>query len=415
MKEHVDRISQQGSYLNSRRISLGGIPFTMRDVLVTAPLIAGLNVYLIGGTGEGKTQLSSDLAGLFGESTCIAEGRPDFELSDLFKQLNLSKLRDAVSDQELVELTGNVDKCLYYVDELNRCPPIVQNYFFNFFDGKLVHRGKIFRLGKHGYSVGYASGNIGDGAYVGISDVDRALKDRMHLIMKVDDPALCTTENDDGEIFENKKDPRATMPQADKGALESILALHQEFRQQEVPLVFPALGVFLHKGLDYLENTGRHSKRALDQQWPNVKGIRPDSDEGCVMPLSKRAVLGTLGLTQALKMIAEANDHEVKGGVPLFLDAMQFTVPYSGVLSPAFIAQEHGGDAYSAYDAVFAGIAREVTEKTFDLEAALVYALQGIRQDDILSKIASGEGRWMPVRRYIEGVADTAAKARESK
>ena len=30
----------------------------------------------------------------------------------------------------------------------------------DFFDGKLVHNGKIYQLGRKGYSTGFASGNI---------------------------------------------------------------------------------------------------------------------------------------------------------------------------------------------------------------------------------------------------------------
>ncbi len=85
MKDKIERLSAQGSYINSREIAVGGVPYTVRDVLVTAPLIAGLNVYLVGGTGEGKTQLANDLAGLFGDSYCYAEGRPDFEPSEILK------------------------------------------------------------------------------------------------------------------------------------------------------------------------------------------------------------------------------------------------------------------------------------------------------------------------------------------
>src|SRR3989344_5985373 len=115
----INKLSKEGTYKNSREVSLGGVPFTVRDVIFVAPLIAGLNVYLVGGTGEGKTQLANDLAGRFGESYCYAEGRPDFEPAELLKQLNLSKLKDANSDIDLVELTANVRKAFYYVAELN--------------------------------------------------------------------------------------------------------------------------------------------------------------------------------------------------------------------------------------------------------------------------------------------------------
>jgi len=169
---------ENGRYANNREISLGGVSYTARDVLIKAPLIARLNVYFVGGTGRGKTQLGHDLLSYFGDSSCYAMGRPDFEPSELLKQVRLGNLKDVKTDKELVELTENVRKQLFFIDELNRAPPIVQNYFFDFFDGKLVHDGKIFNLGTDGYSIGFATGNLGDGEYVGVSDSDRALKDR---------------------------------------------------------------------------------------------------------------------------------------------------------------------------------------------------------------------------------------------
>jgi len=409
-KEAIEKISRQGSYRNSREISIAGIPFSMRDILRTAPLIAGLNVYLIGATGEGKTELANDLAGLFGESFCYMEGRPDFEPSELLKELNLGRLKTdaSLTDQDLISLTENVRKALYYVDELNRAPPIVMNYFFNFFDGKLVHKGKILRLGKNGYSVGYASGNIGNGAYVGISDIDRALKDRMHLIVKLDDPQFCTTEEDDTAIFQAKKDPRASNPTSDGDCLEEILDLNQAFRERPLPLILPVMGSYFHKGLDYVEGTARHSKKAIAQNWPNGQGIRQDTDESKIMPLSKRAILATMGLSQALEMIAEARGHNVsERSLDFFLDALQFTVPFSGVLADTYVNQECSGDAYAAFNGVMASIRRELNEKQEAIEVATAYAQFGEQESTLLDKInpLGKEGRWLPVRRAIESLA----------
>ncbi len=408
MKEQIERLSLQGTYKNSREVSCGGIPYSARDILMTAPLIAGLNVYLVGGTGEGKTQLANDLVGVFGEeASCYAEGRPDFEPAELLKQINLGRVREAASDRELVELTENVRKCLYYVDELNRCPPIVMNYFFNFFDGKLVHNGKVLKLGSREYAVGYASGNIGDGAYVGISDTDRALKDRMHLIVKLDDPHFSTTEEDDGGIFEGKKDPRATPPQPGKSALEDIISIHKAYGERVIPAVLPALGIYFHKGLDYLEDTARHSKRAVDQMWPNIKDARKDTEETLIFPLSKRAIFATMGLSQALEMIAEARGYEVKDSAAVFLDALRFTVPYSGVISPQYVHNENNGDVYAAFDQVMTKLRADIGGKRTALERALAFAQFGERNDAALDELCppGREGKWAPVRRYIEGRA----------
>lgn len=417
MTEHtdtIDTLAQQGLYRNSREIALGGIPYTMREVLLAAPLIAGLNVYVVGGTGEGKTQLANDLASFFGPNYCYAEGRPDFELAELLKQMNLEKVREVKTDRELVELTENVQKALYYVDELNRCPPIVQNYFFNFFDGKLVHQGKILRLGKDGYSVGFASGNLGDGAYVGVEDSDRALKDRMHLIVKLDYPDYSTTEADDWQIFSGTKDPRAKLPQDKKDITSQIIELHNNFGQREVPVILQALGIYFHKGLDYLENTTKHSKRAVDMVWPNGEGIRTDTDESKIMPLSKRAILSTIGLTEALRMIAETKGITVQDNIALYLDALRLTVPYSGVLAPQYVQMENGGDVYTAFDKIMTALKSDINAKKKDLETAIAFAQFGEREQTVLDNLCPPGmiNKWTPVRRAIEHLADNPSLER---
>ncbi len=286
-------------------------------------------------------------------------------------------------------------------------PPIVQNYFLNFFDGKFTHQGHVYPLGVDGYSVGFASGNLGDGAYVGIEDSDRALKDRMHLIVKLDDPDYSTTEENDWAIFGGSKNPRTKLPESRQDRTSDILALHREFSQREVPIILQALGLYFHKGMDYLQNTKRHSKRAVDQVWPNVKDIRADTDENKVMPFSKRAILSTMALTEALRLIAESKGVEGKDPVDLYLDALRLTVPYSGVLSPHYVHNEHGGDAYTAFDTLMTSWRADINAKKKDLETAIAYALYGEREETVLDRISPpGEiGRWAPVRRAIESQA----------
>lgn len=406
-KETLEKLGQ-GKYVNTREIILGGVPFTVRDVLVKAPLIAGINVYLVSGTGEGKTELANDLVGYFGDKACYNMGRPDFEPAELLKQVRLDRLKDAKTDGELVELTESVKSNLFYVDELNRCPPIVQNYFFDFFDGKLVHQGKIRRLGTDGYTLGFATGNLGNGEYVGVSDSDRALLDRMHMIVKLDHPNFATTELDDFLIFGGKKNPRASMPEGE-GISQEIITLHRAFGETEVPLLIPALGVYLTKGLDYVENTACHSKRALGPRWAQAQGVRTDNDENKIHPLSKRAVFGAISLASALEMIARENGHEPH--LPsLFLDSLLLTVPYSGVISPAFVDMEHDGDVYEAFDALLGKESKnrqEINEKLDTLEEACLLAEAGKKDVALLDDIAPLDGsRWSSVRNAISQYAD---------
>src|SRR3989338_4510674 len=405
-KQAIERL-EAGRYSNDREISLGGVAYSARDVLVKAPLIARLNVYYVGGTGRGKTQLGHDLLSYFNDSACYAMGRPDFEPSELLKQVRLGSLKDAKTDRELVELTENVRKNLFFIDELNRAPPIVQNYFFDFFDGKLVHDGKILNLGTDGYSIGFATGNLGNGEYVGVSDSDRALKDRMHMIVKLDHPDYRPTPQNLLSVFKGKKNPRSDMPNEAQVSKEDILALHKEFGERETYPLLPILGLYFTEGLDYLENVKGNSKAKCDARWPNLEGIITDIDENKVFPFSPRGVLSAIGLTGALQMIAEA-----KGKQPttsnLFLDALRLTVPYSGVIAPMYIDQEHNGDVYSAFDTLFgqnSGNRREILERVSKLEEAVALAEAGITDADLLNDVASVKGRWTPVKEAIQDYA----------
>lgn len=409
-KETIEKL-EKGKYINDRVISLGGVPFSAREILITAPLVSRLNAYYVGGTGRGKTQLGNDLVSYFADSSCYAMGRPDFEPSELLKQVRLGKLKEVETDKELIELTENVRKNLFFVDEMNRSPPIVQNYFFDFFDGKLVHNGQILNLGKEGYSIGFATGNLGDGEYVGVSDSDRALKDRMHTIVKIDHPDYRPTPLNMFDLFKKKKNPRADMPEQGKGITKEIIEASNEFMEREVHPLLPILGVYFTEGLDYLENVKGHSKIACDTRWPNLEGIRTDIDEDKIFVLSPRSVYSAMALTGVLEMIAEAKGNQPK--IPeLFLDSLRLTVPYSGVLSPAFVDMGHSGNIYSAFDEIVGENSRnrqEILEKAHKLEEAISLAEAGMQNAKLLKEISPAKGRWSPVKEAIQDYAERTA------
>ena len=78
------------------------------------------------------------------------------------------------------------------VDELPNCVPAVRAQLFNLFDGYVEVDGVLYPIGS-GYSVGIATGNIGQQFTESSNELGRALKDRMHLILKLDHPDFGTT------------------------------------------------------------------------------------------------------------------------------------------------------------------------------------------------------------------------------
>ena len=127
-------------YKNSTEIVPG---ITMED-LVKACLIGRLNQYYIGETGEGKTQIESDIMGLFDNRGFFEQGRNDLTVREIFTRLNLQKLREAKTTEDVKEVTGLVKSPVFVVDELPRCIPAAQNQFFNLFDGFVTIRRTVF-------------------------------------------------------------------------------------------------------------------------------------------------------------------------------------------------------------------------------------------------------------------------------
>lgn len=428
IKDTLDRLGQ-GEYRNSKTILLGSIPFTAKDVLVKAPLLTRLNMFYLGDKGEGKTQLAHDVNSYFGVNSCYAAGRPDFEPSEIFRQLNaqaLGRILKGEATQEeaaqIEKLTENVRKNLFYIDELNRCPPITQNYFFDLMDGKIVYQGDILPLGNNGYSVGFASANSGN-AYTGTFDMDAALLDRMHMAVDITDPDFFTTPEDVFDIFSGqKKDPRASMPKSDQPISKEILEMHQEFLKRPVSPFLCVMAPYFNIGLDYAQETSRNSKRALKRMWPNAPGLRTDTDEDKLYPLSKRAIFGAIALTSGLEMIAEARGIVPQSGnsdlsqleMELFLDALKLTIPFSGVISPQYAESQCGGDAYLAFNNLLGeGSARrrEIINKFPRVYDALLLAEKGKTNTLLLDKITQDNpNEWQPVRDAIIYYANSEQK-----
>jgi hypothetical protein len=389
-------------------------------------------MFYLGDRGEGKTQLAHDVNAYFGKNSCYASGRPDFEPSEVFRQLDAQALGRVLRGetnpqdaQQIEKLTENINRNLFYIDELNRCPPITQNYFFDLMDGKIIFQGKILPLGNKGYSVGFASANSGN-AYNGTFEMDAALLDRMHMSVDITHPDFFTTAGDIFDIVSgSKKDPRATVPiETGEGLTRGILEMHEEFKQRPVSLVLCAMVPYFNLGLDYLEGTTKHSKRAMKKVWPNHASLRVDTDENKLYPMSKRALFGAMALTSGLEMIAEATGKVPNGKsnaelnqleIDLFLDALKLIVPFSGIISAQYINSECGGDAYVAFENLLGeGSARrrKIREKVPRICDAMLLAERGKTNTALLDEISVTEGEWQPVRDAIIHYAKASEKAR---
>jgi len=333
-------------YKNSTEVAnLGGTPLYMADI-ADACLIGGLNLFLQGDTGSGKTQLARDAMGYFPGKNTFVLGRNDMDVRELFQQINLGKLKTAKSSQELKEVTSKIDNHLTIVDELPNCVPAVRAQLFNLFDGYIEINGVAYPIG-NGYSVGIATGNIGQRFTESANELGRALRDRMHVIVDVD--YFHPKPSDTLEILAGNTNPRVEFNSQGEDKSKQIISEHKEIAASQIPLEKMIIANYLVHGLDYSE---KGSKRAMKDAWPTqLEQHEQGSDVGLVLPVSTRAAKSTVRLSQALDKIARE-----KGGNPgafeSMMQAYKMVSTYSGVLNEADVQNKYKGNHYDAMDAL---------------------------------------------------------------
>ena len=385
------------TYRNSTEImQLGSQPIYMHD-MAEACLRGRLNLLLVGDTGSGKTQLARDMMSYFGDKATFILGRNDMDTRELFQQLNPEFFR-ALKDGKLEkgmsprELTDKIDYHLVVVDELPNCVPSVRAQLFNLFDGFVEINGKAYPIGD-GYSVGVATGNIGQKFTESSNDLGRALKDRMHVI--VDTDYFAPQPFDTLEILSANTNPRVNFEMDGKDRSQEVIEKHRQLVKQDTPLEKLMIASYLVHGLDYCTTDSNvTSKRKLKDQWPAaIKNHAKGSDESLVLPISTRAAKSTLRLSQALDSIVKDKAGTENSVTPLesMLQAYKFVAAYSGVLNDAAVDAHYGGDKYKALDAIVQTTQTQITGKDDDIRAGLEMVTSGKLNDKVLNKFT---GRW---------------------
>jgi hypothetical protein len=395
-------------YQNSTELmNLSGVPFYMNDI-VDACLYGRLNLFLQGDTGSGKTQLAKDAMNYFPDRSIFLLGRNDMDTRELFQKINLEKLRTGTSSQELKEITSEINTNLFVVDELPNCVPAVRAQLFNLFDGFIELNGKTYPIG-NGYSVGIATGNIGQKFTESTNDLGRALKDRMHVTIDVD--YFKPTAWDTFKILSENTNPRVEFSNNSETGIENkVLNAYKEISSGEIPFEKLMIVNYLIHGLDYCEIGGKEmSKTKMKDAWPNeITNHGKGSDEALILPVSPRAAKSILRLSQAFDYIAKEkglSEKTIEGNYfESMLNAFKFVGAYSGILNDIAVRENYGNDKYSAIDAV-----NQVVKSQFDLQADNISAgLLLIDQKKKSKKILDRfDGRWKFMRTFIENAIDS--------
>lgn len=373
-------------YKNSTELAqLAGTPIYMDDV-AKACLYGRLNLFLVGDTGSGKTQLARDAMSYFGDKSMFILGRNDMDTRELFQQINLEKLRTANSTSEIKELTDKVNNNLSVVDELPNCVPEVRAQLFNLFDGFIEINGKAYPIGGD-YSVGIATGNLGQKFTESSNDLGRALKDRMHIIVDVD--YFHPTPSDTLEILSNNTNPRVEFNQKAENKIGDIVSKYKKVSSAEIPFEKLIIANYLVHGLDYCS---KGSKRKMKEAWPNeIESHEQGSDASLILPLSMRAAKSTIRLSQAFDEVVKEKSNTAVKPLESMMQAYRFVAPYSGVLNEAAVQGVHEGSKYKAIDAVITSTNGQFQQQNENIAAGLEMVRKGKTNSEVLNMFT---GRW---------------------
>lgn len=397
----------EGVYKNSTEVTnLHGVPIYMNDV-ANACMYGRLNLFLQGDTGSGKTQLARDMMNYFGNKSLFILGRNDMDTRELFQQVNpefLRALREGNGEGavKVRSLTDKIDYHLTVVDELPNCVPAVRAQLFNLFDGFIEVDGVPYQTGK-GYSVGIATGNIGQQFTESSNELGRALKDRMHVILDTD--YFMPTPSDTFDILAGDTNPRVEFSGDKKDESERIIARHKDLIEKPVPFEKILIANYLLHGLDY-SSVG--SKRQMKGSWPTAL---PDheqaSDVGLVLPVSPRAAKSIIRLSQSLDQIAldkgaspdVVYSHE--GRFNSMMQAYKLVSAYSGTLNEAEIRENYEGNHYKAMDAVITTTKEEFDRQKESISGGLEMVADGKRSQKVFGRFS---GRWNFMKDTLEGL-----------
>lgn len=403
MFKFCDKMDLKTYRNNTELANLNGFPIYMDD-MVDASLRGRLNVFLQGNTGCGKTQIVRDVMDYFGNKSLFILGRNDMDTRELFQQINpgfLAALKEGrlSPDSKFKELTDKVNYHFIGVDELPNCVPAVRAQLFNLFDGFIEIDGKAYPIG-NGYSVGIATGNIGQQFTESSNELGRALRDRMHLIIDTD--YFSPQPFDDLEILMKDKNPRVSFSDSLEDKSIDIINSHNKLSSEEVPFEKYIIAAYLIHGLDYLPD-GK-SKIKMKSGWPNrLEGHDIGSDYALILPVSRRAAKSIITLSQALDCITGEKGAKDIDYFASMMIAFKFTSAYSGVLNEASVMQNYDEDHYKTMDAVI-----DITKSEFDTHKDIIAAgIEMVKKGNINEKILKEfSGRWYFMKQVLENLVD---------
>jgi len=309
----------------------------------------------------------------------------------------------AGTTENIMELTKKINTHLVVVDELPNCVPAVRAQLFNLFDGYVEVGGKAYPIGGD-YSVGIATGNIGQQFTESSNELGRALKDRMHVIIDTD--YFFPKPSDTFHILAENTNPRVDFTSKSEDNSNEIIQRYKELASEPIPFEKLILANYLLHALDYCS---KGSKRKMKDDWPtqlenHEQNHEQGSDVGLVLPVSPRAAKSIIKLSQALDNIVKRKGAEQEtiesGYFDSMMQAYKFVSAYSGILNEGAVRAKYEGDNYKALDAIITTTNTEFEGQAENLACGLEMVQNGKVDAKILDFFT---GRWEFMRDTLEG------------
>ncbi len=398
MKGHIDyvltfmEISEAISRVykhSTPMFKLGDEDVMIADVLAAA-VLSQTNTYLLGTKGEGKTLLAEIVQkSIMNDDALYLRGDRELDLKGLMIELNL----DGKTEDEIYQVSKNLERPLFIIDELNRCIGLVQNQFLNIADGYIEIRGKKYYLGESGneYSLMIATGNPPrNGDYTGVFDEDVALLDRMGLILNVDDYEMQEVDTADVKAarINKKKIPLGDMRKEVFAVSRSLGELSKVYGHY-----MEILSAYVYSRFLKMKVAGKELNKRQVEDWRSL--IVPGSHAaGDVISqgsdISQRMVQeGTLSEALLLYLagvkMAQGADAETavtsQNLIDCYLETLMLNVRYDRRFLPFdYIRENHDGDISEFLKKVKTSLKGEIDAKTLEECAGM-----GINVKDAIS------------------------------
>ena len=403
--ENIRKLPQPKIYKNATQVCrIKGVSLNLWDV-ITAAVIARLNILLLGEKGEGKTQLAMEVNNTyFGGKGTFIRAHPDLKTKDIYTALNLGKLASAKGyTHGALEIVETARNPLTILDEINRVPQITQNQALSILDGyiNVPEKNEQVFFGVDGFHVSIATANIGR-SYSGTFAFDPAYLDRSHLIINIDNFPPTTTDL----IKIQQQDFGPVGQKGDRENYTSLLIdIWRHMNDMSLSLDGLIADLFLKKSLDYCSKSPTKRKSTVRGDIPNMcQGCLSQKNEsefadicGYIIPTSTRSFKSYKILAIALCTIADAKSEAPSPTLPGYAELLQafcITAPYSGMLDSAWVRREHHCNPYLSIDFIYRRIKSSFEEKEGYIKQAFYNAIRGKLTREII-EVLGEEWLWL--------------------